>query len=45
MKRFDVGVALICTPGGGDVAIRNGVQYWPIYGDVITVLIGLSEDF
>ncbi len=45
MKRFDAGVALICTLGGGDVAIRNGGLDWLIPGGVSTVLIGLSEDF
>ena len=45
MKRFDVGVALICTLGGGDVAIKNGGRYWPIPGGVTTVPIGLNADF
>ena len=45
MKRFDVGVALICTLGGDEGAIRNGDRYWPIPGGVTTVPIGLSADF
>ena len=45
MKRFDAGVALICTLGGGDVAIRNGGRHWLIPGGDTTVLIGLSADF
>ena len=45
LKRFDVGVALICTLGGGDQAIRNGGRSWPIPGGANTVLIGLIVDF
>jgi nitrogen fixation protein len=45
LKRFDVGVALICTLAGGDVVIRNGGRYWLNPGDDTTVPIGLNADF
>ena len=45
MKRFDVGVALICNLAGGDVVMRNGGRYLLNPGDDTTVPIGLNADF
>ena len=45
MKRFDVGVALICNLAGGDGAIRTGGRDLLNPRGVTTVPIGLNADF